>query len=474
MCTFALDAMASGGFSSVLQISDLNDFITPSQECIKPAEVEKPKRPLGSIRIGDTASDALIKPEENTKLQKVGITLNDCLACSGCITSAESVLITQQSIDELLRVLSQPDGRQVVVSVAPQARASFAAKYDVSYQSAGLKLKTFFKKLGAREVIETSFARNFTLLETKKEFVQRYKERKGMPILSSACPGFVCYIEKTHGDTILPHMSHVRSPQQIMGRYVKTLLAKKMGLEPSKVYHVTMMPCFDKKLEASRDDFFNEVTQSRDVDCVVTPVEIEELLGKQGVAFTELNEFSERSALEGPFSLESCYQHEGSGSGGFCDYVFTSAVKELFAEERTCELKALKNKDLLEVLFKRGEEVMLRFAICNGFRNIQNIVQRIKRGTCQYHFIEVMACPSGCLNGGAQLRPFEQKGNGKELLEKIHEIFRKSQTENACIPESDVDVNFLYEEWIGDDAKDLLYTKYKAIQKETSGLIAKW
>ncbi|OQR77517.1 hypothetical protein BIW11_07040 [Tropilaelaps mercedesae] len=433
-------AMASGGgFSSVLQISDLNDYITPSQECIKPVKIENNKKGLGSIKIGDPQDDALAKPEKSGKPQKVGITLNDCLACSGCITSAESVLITQQSADELLKVLAQPDRREVVVSIASQARASFAAKYSISYRSAGLKLKAFLESLGAKQVIEASFARNFTLLETKREFLQRYKERKNLPLLTSACPGFVCYIEKTHGDVILPYMSHVRSPQQVIGSFVKTLLAKRMALEPAKVYHVTVMPCFDKKLEASRDDFFNEVTQSRDVDCVVTPVELEELMDKQGVKFIELEESKEQSPLAGPFALERCYHHGGSGSGGFCDYVFRSAVKELFEEETSCELKALRNKDFLEVMFRRGDEVLLRFAICNGFRNIQNIVQRIKRGTCQYHFVEVMACPSGCLNGGAQLRPFEQTGTAKELLERTQQLFHESQIENAHIPDEDVD-----------------------------------
>lgn len=245
---------STGGFSSVLQISDLNDFITPSQECIKPVKVDRrPNKGLGSIKIGETTDD--VKLTSEVIPQKVAITLNDCLACSGCITSAESVLITKQSTDELLRVLSQPEGNEkvsVVVSIAPQARASFAAKYSVSYKSAGLKLKTFFKRLGAKEIIETSFARNFTLLETKKEFLRRYKERKNLPLLSSACPGFVCYAEKTHGDTVLPHLSNVRSPQQVTGSYVKTFLSKKKGLQPRQIYHVTIMPCFDKKLEASR------------------------------------------------------------------------------------------------------------------------------------------------------------------------------------------------------------------------------
>lgn len=380
--------MATGGFSSMLQISDLNDFITPSQECVKPVKVEKAKKGLGSIKIGDMDDDVLGGSVEQSKFQRATITLNDCLACSGCITSAESVLITQQSTDELMKVLNNPEGKIVICSIAPQARASFAAKYHLSYKSAGLKLRSFLRQLGAQEVYDTSFARNFALLETRKEFMRRYSEKKQLPVLSSSCPGFVCYIEKTHGNAILPHLCHVKSPQQIMGSYVKSCLAKKLSLEPSQVYHVTVMPCFDKKLEASRDDFFDELTSSKDVDCVVTPVELEELMFKRNVDFCSLSEEED----EGTFSLSRCYQHRGSGSGGFCDDLFVSAVKEIFGNEVDCRLKTLRNQDFLEVTYEQNGQ-LLKFAICNGFRNIQNIVQRIKRGTCQYHFIEVMACP---------------------------------------------------------------------------------
>lgn len=461
--------MAAAGFSSALKISDLNDFITPSQECIKPVTVEKPKKGLGSIRIGDDTDDLSV---EAPRIQKVQITLNDCLACSGCITSAESVLITQQSTDELLRILSDSADRRIVVSIAPQARASFAAKYNVSYGSAGYRLRSFLRKLGVKEVYDTSFARNFTLLETKREFLKRYKaDRARLPMLSSACPGFVCYIEKTHGEAILPFLSHVRSPQQVMGSFVKTFLSSQLSISPDKLYHVTVMPCFDKKLEASRDDFFNEVTQSKDVDCVITPVELEELMCKQNVQFTALDDTEE--VPTSPFSLEHCYQHKGSGSGGFSEYVFATAAKELFGEEISqCEFKTLRNKDFLEAMFCRGDQVLLRVAICNGFRNIQNIVQRIKRGTCQYDFIEVMACPSGCLNGGAQLRPQEE--SAKELLDRVHEVFEGSQLQGTRVPESDPAVETLYSEWITHEADRLLYTKYKAVPKSTSGFTVKW
>uniref|UniRef100_A0A8D0KXD1 Nuclear prelamin A recognition factor-like protein n=1 Tax=Strix occidentalis caurina TaxID=311401 RepID=A0A8D0KXD1_STROC len=169
------------------------------------------------------------------KLEKAKITLNDCLACSGCITSAESVLITQQSHEELCKMLTfnktaAPDERKlVVVSVSPQSRASLAARCKMGVLETAKKLTAFFKSLG-----------------------------------------WICYAEKTHGSFIIPYISTTKSPQQVMGSLIKGHFAEQQHLTPNQIYHVTVMPCYDKKLEASRPDFFNQEYQTRDVDCVIT------------------------------------------------------------------------------------------------------------------------------------------------------------------------------------------------------------
>lgn len=130
--------------------------------------------------------------------------------------------------------------------------------------------------MGADYILNTKIADDLALLESANEFVERYKSENidkihnNLPMLASACPGWVCYAEKTHGSFILPYISTARSPQQIMGIMVKQFLAEKLSIPPDRVYHVTVMPCYDKKLEASREDFFSEATNSKDVDCVIT------------------------------------------------------------------------------------------------------------------------------------------------------------------------------------------------------------
>ncbi|XP_058510535.1 cytosolic Fe-S cluster assembly factor narfl [Solea solea] len=472
-------------FSGVLQLTDLDDFITPSQECVKPVKVEKKQgRSVARIQIEDDGSYIQVNPDGGKKkLEKAKITLNDCLACSGCITSAESVLITQQSHEELFKVLQNnkataTEQKVVVVSVSPQSRASLAASYNLSSSEAGRRLTTFFKGIGVHHVFDTSFSRTFSLLESQREFVERFQrkeqDKKTLPMLTSACPGWICYAEKTHGEFILPYISTTRSPQQMMGSLVKGYFAEQQGLSPQQIYHVAVMPCFDKKLEASRSDFYLSKAETREVDCVITSGEVQKMLEEKDVSLNDL----EPAALETLFtnvSEDEFLSHAGSGSGGYLHHVFTYAAKQLFGEEvQELTYKTLRNKDFQEVTLEKDGEVLLSFASTYGFRNIQNLVQKLKRGKSPYDFVEVMACPSGCLNGGGQVKASPGQ-NQKDVLQKVEELYHAECTQS---PEDDTRVAELYQLWlhsVGEErAKELLHTQYHTVEKMVNGLTMKW
>uniref|UniRef100_A0A673MRK9 Nuclear prelamin A recognition factor-like protein n=1 Tax=Sinocyclocheilus rhinocerous TaxID=307959 RepID=A0A673MRK9_9TELE len=428
-------------FSGVLQLTDMDDFITPSQECVKPVKVEKKQgRSVAKIQIEDDGSYFQVHQDgQRQKLEKAKITLNDCLACSGCITSAESVLITQQSHEDLFRVLRQnkqvSSSEQkvvVVVSVSPQSRASLAAHYGLSSSEVARRLTSFLKNLGVHHVFDTGFSRSFSLLESQREFLERFsrkeEDKKALPMLASACPGWICYAEKTHGEFILPYISTTRSPQQMMGSLVKGYFASQKGVSPQKIYHVTVMPCYDKKLEASRPDFYLSEYETREVDCVITSGEVLKMLEEENVSLRDVEV-------------------------GHLDTM---------------------NKDFQEVTLEKDGQVLLQFAAVYGFRNIQNLVQKLKRGKSPYHFVEVMACPSGCLNGGGQLKPSSDQTN-KELLQQVEELYRG---ERPSVPEQDSPVAELYQSWLesmGEEkARQLLHTQYHSVEKNTSGLSIKW
>ncbi|XP_036248332.1 cytosolic iron-sulfur assembly component 3 isoform X2 [Molothrus ater] len=426
-------------FSGVLQLTDLDDFIAPSQECIKPVKVDKkPGKAAAKIRIEADGSYFQVNQDgEAQKLEKAKITLNDCLACSGCITSAESVLVSQQSHGELCKVLAlnkaaaAHEQKLVVVSVSPQSRASLAARCKLGLLETAQKLTTFLKGLGVHHVFDTTFSRNFSLLESQQEFVRRFQrqaeDKKALPMLASACPGWICYAEKTHGSFIIPHISTTKSPQQVMGSLVKGYFAEQQHLPPDRIYHVTVMPCYDKKLEASRPDFFNQEYQTRDVDCVITTGEVLKLLEQEGVSLSDVD----------PSPLDTM------------------------------------NKDFQEVTLERDGQVLLHFALAYGFRNIQNLVQKLKRGKCPYHYVEVMACPSGCLNGGGQI-----KLEGESSKEELQQVERLYESLRAEMPEENQAVRELYEHWLGgwgsERALQVLHTQYHAVERASSALSIKW
>ncbi|KAL5528471.1 NAR1 [Sanghuangporus sanghuang] len=497
-------------FSSALTLTDLNDFITPSQACIKPVEQSNglPAKDEGAastqIHIdssgsyyelsSDLASGSGSAPR---KLETAQISLNDCLACSGCITSAESVLITMQSHEEVLSVLANNppsicvDHKTPVLSISPQSLASLAAtissssKSTVTLKQVLHRVTAFAHSLGFQHVYDTTFARHIALLEHAREFHERkHGTSRGndsaekLPMLASACPGWVCYAEKTHPE-MLPFISQTKSPQQVMGTLVKKWLAQKWGKKPDKIYHVTVMPCYDKKLEASREDFYDEAYATRDVDCVITTGELELMMRERGFDISQplpssetqnglLVSVSDNASDDrsiGISLLPTLLSHPGTSSGSYLHYLLHLQQ----SSDPTAELttRQVRGTDFEEYILRSREsgKVIFKGARCYGFRNLQNIVRRVgraagvqvgrgaagrlananalraktkmkvraKKGRDEntdangnvmtngdadeenrpYDYVEIMACPGGCVNGGGQLKPI-LSSNGTE------------------------------------------------------------
>ncbi|EIW63112.1 iron hydrogenase [Trametes versicolor FP-101664 SS1] len=479
-------------FSGALTLTDLNDFITPSLACIKPVEQTNKPEPQDAgaaateiqvdssglyYEVSATSKQTATQTGKDTKqkLATAEISLNDCLACSGCITSAESVLITMQSHTEVLNFLennppsTSQDHKVPVISIAPQCLASLAASIS-STSSQTLSLLQVLRRvtafcqsaLGFAHVYDTTFARHISLLEHAKEFAERKKGDGKLPMLASACPGWVCYAEKTHSE-MLPYISQTKSPQQVMGTLVKEWLGAKWGKQPDQIYHVTVMPCYDKKLEASRQDFYSEVYSTRDVDCVITTGELQLLMQDKGwelsmpVPDENLPPRPHPTAIDAAMNatntgadhgLPELLMHPGTSSGSYM-HSLISTLTSTAADPSVLELstKTVRTADYEEYTLtdRSTGAVVFRGAKCYGFRNLQNVVRKVGReagvqvgrgaagrmaglrargravrrgGTAGtegapqeergYDYVEVMACPGGCVNGGGQLRPVHQ------------------------------------------------------------------
>lgn len=409
------------------------------------------------------------------------IFLSDCLACDSCMTEEEGVQVSQQNTKDFLRVLNlnkKCDSslhKVLAVSVCPQSLPYFAAKFSLSVTDASRRLCGFLKSLGVHYVFDTTIAADFSILESQREFVRRYhqhsEEQPTLPMLTSACPGWVRYAERVLGHPITPHLCTAKSPQQIMGSLVKDYFARRQNLSPDKIFHVIVAPCYDKKLEALREDFPTTLHSSRGADCVLTSGEVVQMM--------EQSDLSVRGAavdtLFGDLEVGELRRHDGASSDGYLAHVFRHAAKELFNEDvGEVTYRALRNKDFQEVTLERDGEVLLRFAAACGFRNIQNMVLKLKKGRFPYHFVEVLACAGGCLSGRGQAQA-EDGRTDKALLRQMEGIYAHIPVRPA---ETSAHVQALYQEWLGGAdsprAQETLHTAYGDSGHPTHSRDIKW
>lgn len=385
------------------------------------------------------------------------------------MTAEEGARVSQQNTQNFFHVLNlnkkcdTSKHKVLAASVCPQSLPYFAAKFSLSVTDASRRLCGFLKSLGVHYVFDTTIAADFSILESQKEFVRRFRQHSeteaALPMLTSACPGWVRYAERVLGDPIIPHLCTAKSPQQIMGSLVKDFFARRQNLPPDKLFHVVVAPCYDRKLEALGENF-------QDVDCVLTSGEILQMMEQRDLAVKD----TAMDTLFGDLE-EDLWRHDGARSDGYLAHIFRHAAKELFHEDvGEVTYRTLRNRDLQEVTLERDGRVLLRFAAAYGFRNIQNVVLKLKRGKAPYHLVEVLACPGGCLNGRGQAHPED-----KALLGQMETLYAAVPVRS---PESSAHVQELYREWLdGADssrAQEALHTAHQGPGQPVSGRDIKW
>jgi iron only hydrogenase large subunit-like protein len=454
--------------SAILSADDLNDFISPGVACIKPVET-LPAAPPPTENPYEVTTEDKLPPSD---LPPAQISLTDCLACSGCVTSAEAVLVSLQSHSEVLHALdtaaslnlqeegSAEEGKIFVASVSPQTRASIAATYGVSERQAGYMIEQLLSgpdglrragkyNNGFEWVVDTNVARDACLVLGAEEVMASMTGtgEPAKPILTSSCPGWICYAEKTHPH-VLPHLSRLKSPQALMGTLIKTTLSRKLGIAPDRIWHVAVMPCFDKKLEASREELTDAYwtenkTENggkgvRDVDCVITSKELLMLADSRGIDFSTLPRTPLPSTSKALFPDEVLQrflfpskpsQNVSDPAAGTSGGNLFHILQSFSARNPGSMIETVRgrNADVVEYsVVSSSGQVLMKAARYYGFRNIQNLVRRLKPAKPSrmpggrpvggarrpggkpagpdYAYVEVMACPGGCTNGGGQIK----------------------------------------------------------------------
>ena len=326
--------------------------------------------------------------------------LNDvnCTFCGQCIQSCPTgALHEKETIDDVWKHLKNPDS-YVVVQTAPAVRAALGEEFgmDIGTNVTG-KMVTALKRLGFDKVFDTNTGADFTIMEEANEFIERFNNKDAvLPMITSCSPGWVRYIEMNYPE-LLPHLSTCKSPHQMFGALIKSYYAKKEGIDPEKIYVVSVMPCIAKKFERTREEMQNEGLV--DVDNVITTRELARMIKQANIEFTKLQD----SNFDDPM---------GEATGAAAIFGTTGGVME--AALRTAQ-DTLTGKDLDKIDFEsvRGGEGIkkanikiadkeIKVVAASGLSNANKILEEIKSGNANYQFVEIMACPGGCVMGGGQ------------------------------------------------------------------------
>ncbi|CEF67840.1 Nuclear prelamin A recognition factor [Strongyloides ratti] len=413
-------------FSGIVQISNVSDYILPSQGCIIPLATDKKKESVAEVSLKKKPS-ANLKDKKELK-EKVKISLNDCLSCNGCVTTAEVLLIESQTTEEMLRGLLE--SKVSVVTLSPQSITSIAHNKNISVSDAAKLICAYFYKNGVTHVIDSSFGRYISLEKSFEEFKSIYESNSKHPVICSVCP--------------VPYLSKVRSPQAMNALLVKNYFASKYNIETKDIYHASVMPCYDKKLEASRNDFVMD-DGNREIDCVIGTNELSKLLENFNYSDNiEQNENSNNNNWLNRLKYGNVIGGISDPSGGYSKYIIHKSIESIFFDKVVYINEELKSKDLtvIEIIDTSSGKVLLTAANIFGFKNIQNVVQKIKRNKCTYDYIEVMACPSGCTNGSAQIRG-EMIVDRASNLQAINSMY----TSIPSLPDAEDEVKELIAEW---------------------------
>ena len=325
--------------------------------------------------------------------------LNDvnCTFCGQCIEACPTgALYEKETINDVWVKLKDPD-TTVIVQTAPAVRVALGEEFQMPIgTNVTGKMVTALKRLGFDKVFDTNTGADLTIMEEANEFIERFTKNDNLPMITSCSPGWVKYIEMNYPE-LLPHLSSCKSPHEMFGAILKTYYAKREGIDPNKMYVVSVMPCIAKKFERQRPEMMEY--DLYDVDNVITTRELSRMIKQANIEFEKL----EDSNFDSPMG-------EASGAGAI--FGTTGGVME--AALRTAQ-DTLTGEDLPKIDFEqvRGGDGIKRATIniggkdinvvaASGLANAKTILDEIKSGKANYQFVEIMACPGGCIMGGGQ------------------------------------------------------------------------
>lgn len=388
----------------------------------------------------DHQSVSVIGPRQRGHNKTIGCAFDiqlqntSCVGCGQCIVSCPvGALYEKSSIPDVWEAIADPT-KKVVFFTAPAVRATLGEEFDLPIgTNVEKKLPGAIRRLGADAAFDMDVTADLTIMEEAYELLDRIKNGGTLPMFTSCCPGWVKFCEHNYPE-LLPNVSSCKSPQQMFGALLKSYYCEKNGIDPKDLFVVSVIPCTAKKFEVTRDEMI------ADVDVALTTRELAQMISGAAINFNSLQD----EEFDSPFDIASGAGVIFGATGGVMEAALRTAYFTLKGENPPADaFRAVRsegfqeNAGVQEAEFEIGD-IKLRTAAVSGLGNTRRLLQQIERGEVHYDFVEVMACPGGCVGGGGQpIHDGEERAfaRGKKLYELDAESELRYSHENPDIKE---------------------------------------
>jgi iron-only hydrogenase group A len=384
-----------------------------------------------------------------------GLNTSSCVNCGQCIIACPTGALSERShIQDVLNALADPT-KTVVVQHAPAVSVTLAEEFGAKPgRDLDGEMVAALRRMGFDRVFDTAFTADLTIMEEASELAQRIASGGTLPMLTSCSPGWIKFVETFYPEFI-PNISTCKSPQQMMGSVIKSYWAERNGVDPKNIVSVSIMPCTAKKFERSRAEMARDFVP--DVDYVLTTREAGQLIRMSGIDILNL----EPEHPDTPFGERSGAGKIFGASGGVMEAAVRTAHFLLTGQELPdLDIQPLRGLGGAKELRATIGDLEVSAAVVSGLGNARALLEAVKAGEKQLHFIEVMTCPGGCINGGGQ--PFHTDPNAVKARMKT--LYTIDRGESLRTSHSNLSVRRLYDEYLGrplgERSHHLLHTHY--------------
>lgn len=384
----------------------------------------------------------------------------DCVSCGQCIVVCPTGAIAEKDDTDKVWAALADHSKHVIVATAPSIRVTLGEAFNMPIgTNVKGKMVTALKSLGFAGVYDTDIAADLTIVEESHELISRIQNGGPLPLITSCSPGWIKFCEHNFHDFI-PNLSSCKSPQQMFGAVAKTWYAQKNNLDPHDIVVVSVMPCTAKKFEARRDD--QSAAGVYDIDIAITTRELARMIKRAGIQFTKLPD----SHFDSPLGISTGAGAIFGATGGVMEAALRTAVETLTGEElKELDFSDVRGtKGIKEASYKVGD-LEIKVAVTSGLANARELLDDIRAGKRNYHFIEIMGCPGGCINGGGQpVQPASVRNFVDLKTERAKALYEEDKNLPLRKSHESPVIKTLYDEYFGEPgsakAHKVLHTHY--------------